>query len=34
MSISDLILLTDELEEIFTCPVVDGDLGELGGVDG
>jgi hypothetical protein len=34
MSISDLILLTGELEEFFPCPIVNGDVGELGEVDG
>jgi hypothetical protein len=33
MSISDLILLTGELEEILSCLIIDSDLGELGGVD-
>jgi hypothetical protein len=34
MSISDLILLIGELKEFFPCPIVYGDVGELGGVDG
>jgi len=33
MSINDLILLIGELEEILSCLIIDGDLGELGAVD-